>query len=308
MNKIKLMWVTCLTFITLNKSYCQQKINFEDIKFDISKFIFYGTPSLTKCNEKGSPLGAADEFTILTAEMHSTFYIHRKLNESTYVIRFIPYSTKKGLFESKDTHEKNLNKAERFNYLTPPNTTNSIAAKKKESQKSSIVRNLVDDAFFIISLQDLKDYAYQYNPVQKYDFSIGTISYLARMRPEVKGVASRWSTDLSLGVAAGIRRNYGENAGLSLLMGIAVTKISLDATSTGGVVTGSTEKPALTPNLNLLFTYKIFSVGVGVGLDWINEDSPETKAWIYNKRAFYAVGFGINIFSQSTGKTAKQDQ
>ncbi|MCB0524157.1 MAG: hypothetical protein R3A50_07075 [Saprospiraceae bacterium] len=70
------------------------------------------------------------------------------------------------------------------------------------------------------------------------------------------------------------------------------------------------KKPALTPSLNLLFSFQNFSIGFGKGMDWINADSAESTSWIYNKKICYAVGFGINIFRSSSNEstTAREDQ
>ena len=298
----------CLTILTF-KMYAQEKINLDDVKLDRSIYIFYGTPTITKSDEAGTALGT-DDFKKTIPPIYSTFTIHKKLDANTYIIRFRSWSTQKGIFESDGNHKKNLMKALTYNYVVPTGTLTTFQGKTKTDDKTNIVTSLKEEAFFTIAVQDLKDYAYVYNPKPKYEFNYGTISYLGRMRPKVGDVSGRWSTDLNLGLTAGLRRNIGKNVGLSLLAGLAITRINLDSISTNGIVRSTSEKPAFTPSLNMLFSFQNFSVGFGIGMDWINEDSKETSAWIYNKKLFYAVGFGINIFRTSSNEngTTKQDQ
>lgn len=298
----------CLIF-ALNNLNAQEKINLDDIRLDRSVYIFYGSRPIIKSDEAGIAL-ATDDISSTTAPMFSTFTIHKKKDANTYVIRFQSWSTKKGIFESESNHNKNLTKALTYNYLAPTGTQNTFQGKSKIDDKTAFVVGLREEAFFTISTEDLKNYAYVYKPKPKTEFNYGTISYLARIRPKIGGVNSRWSTDLNLGLTAGIRKNYGKNIGLSLLGGLSITKVNLDSISTNGAIMTTSEKPALTYSLNLLFSYQNFSIGFGIGKDWINADSKETSSWIYNKKIFYSIGFGINIFRSSSNEntTARQDQ
>ncbi len=139
--------------------------------------------------------------------------------------------------------------------------------------------------------------SYVFNPKPSYEFTYGTITYLARIRQAVDSVPGRWSSDLNLGLTAGIKKNLPNNMSISFSGGISFTRINLDSISTRGIVKSSLDKPALTTSLNLLFSYKSFSLGVGRGWDWINEDSKESKAWVYNKKGFWSIAFGFNIFN-----------
>jgi hypothetical protein len=288
-------------------SYAQRKINLNDVKFDISTYIFYGQPTLEKTDGEGRPL-TADEFATVSAPLYSTFTIHKAVdNDETYIIKFKRWSTRHGVFESKQTHVSNLKKALIYNHVVPKETTSTFNAKSK-GEKSDLVIGLEEEAYFEISKDDLLKYAYEYNPLKRLEFSYGTISYLARMRSKVGDIPGKWTTDLNLGVTAGVRLNFTKNVGLSLLGGLAISKINLDSISTKGLIKNTSEKPAFTPSLNLLFSYQNFSVGFGIGMDWINQDSPETKEWIYNNQIFYSIGFGINIFKTSDNESEQADQ
>lgn len=281
-------------------AHAQVRINLDDVKFDLSRYIFYGRPPITKCSEDGTAL-SGDEHYQTTAELYSTFTVHRKLADGNYVIRFEAYSTNKGVFEKQSHHEENLRKAMKFNFVAPAGTTNNF---QSSDNKASLVKNLLSEAFFIVSEQGLKDFAYVYNPRSNYEFSYGTISYLARIRPRVDDTPGKWSTDFNLGLTAGIRGNYGKNVGVSLLFGISITKVVLDSFSTRGYVRTTSEKPSFTPSLNALISYRNFTIGFGAGMDWISEN---TENWLYNRRLFFAVGFGINIFSSSADSDTTVD-
>lgn len=301
-----LLLVISLIFISIDNVLSQGRINLDDINYDKTVYIFYGTPPITKCDQDGTLLN--NDITNKTvAPYNATFTVHRVKGTSEYIIRFKPWSIRKGCFEKNKSHNKNIKKALQFNYLS---IKSEIEGLKSTKELEEIPSGLKDEAFFIISREELRNHAYIYNPKPKYEFSYGTISYLARMRPRIGNVAGRWSTDLNLGFTAGIKKNYGESVGMSLLAGLSITKINLDSVSTRGVVKSTSEKPALTPSLNLLFSYQNVSIGLGMGFDWLNEDSQETTAWIYNKRIFYCVGLGINIFRSSANEniTSRADQ
>lgn len=290
----------------------QEIINVDAVKFDNDVFIFEGMPTITKCDQAGTPTAAPNKEQ---APLNATFTIHRLISGRTdYVIKFNKWKTQsKGIFNNKSLDE-NIAKARVFNYVDyvapvglvgpPPsktffNTVEGTKSVKLTSVAPVASEVIVDDAYFIISKSDLLLYAKKYNPIPKVDFTFGTIAYLARIRPRVDGISSKWSTDLSGGVAYGPRFRLNRNWGISLLGGVTITKVNLDAISTRGYLSESVEKVALTPMLNTLFNYKNFTFGGAIGFDWINEDTEESKAWVYNKKLFWSFGIGFNIFTST---------
>ncbi len=294
----------------------QEIINVDAVKFDNDVFIFEGMPTITKCDQAGIPTAAPNKEQ---APLNATFTIHRLIAGSTnYVIKFKGWETsKKGFLSSVEKAlPENIDKARKFNFIqvalpavpAPPalppivNKFNSSnGAKTKAPAPAALGANEIvyEDAYFIISKSDLLLYAKKYNPIPKVDFTFGTIAYLARIRPRVDGISSKWSTDLSGGVAYGPRFRLNRNWGISLLGGVTITKVNLDAISTRGYLSESVEKVALTPMLNTLFNYKNFTFGGAIGFDWINEDTEESKAWVYNKKLFWSFGIGFNIFTST---------
>ena len=286
----------------------QKPFSENDLDFRSKRYIFTGSPIITKSDLEGNEL-SHDQFYKVRAQINSTFTVIEQYH-AQYLIQVIDYNISKGMFESEYNHVQNLEKSLKYNTVTPAATFNSFRAATDTSGKTEVAKVAQpNEAYFLVTKDDLEKFAVEYNPKPRFEFAFGTISYLARMRPGVSGSPGKWTTDLSLGLAAGASWNINKNNSLGLLAGVAITKISLDSLSTRGVVTSVSEKPALTPNLNLLYSYKNFSVGVGVGMDWINDESKESRAWIYNNRLFYAVGFGINIFrSNNEEETAAEDQ
>lgn len=293
----------------------QEIINVDAIKYNNDVFIFQeGMPTITQCSDVGVTTATTQQ-----APLNSTFTICRKVAGSTdFVIKFNKWKTQsKGIFYNKPLND-NIAKSRVFNYVdyvapAPIGGAASPAVRKtflktddgsKSVKLTSVapVANevIVDDAYFRISKSDLLLYAKKYNPIPKVDFTFGTIAYLARIRPRVAGISSKWSTDLAGGVSYGPRYRFNKNWGVSLLGGVNITKVNLDAISTRGYLTDTTvEKVALTPMLNTLINYKNFTFGGAIGFDWINEDTEESKAWVYNKKLFWSFGIGFNIFTST---------
>lgn len=109
----------------------------------------------------------------------------------------------------------------------------------------------------------------------------------------------------NLGFAYGIKRNFNKNWGVAALGGISFSKAKIDSLSTSPSIDKNIEKISLSPTLNILCNYKNFFIGIGAGFDWINLDDEESKKWVYNKKIFYAIGIGMNLFSRSTSDTPK---
>ncbi|MGN7706181.1 hypothetical protein KYG33_11255 [Chryseobacterium sp. D764] len=282
----------------------QEKINKNKID-EKSQFIFdyLTTTKGVDCTKDGIKLEGIEELNMPT---NAIFTIEKENDDGSFVIKF-------SIWKSKDHLEDNLT----YYYKQVGKNTKILDAIKTEEfdlkTGKAVKKNIVDsesnvinvtERFFLVKKDDLLLNGSVYN-LPKYEFVFGTISYLARIRPSVKDIPSYWSTDLNLGFAYGIKRNFNKNWGIAALGGISFSKAKIDSLSTSPSIDKSIEKISLSPTLNILCNYKNFFIGIGAGFDWINLDDEESKKWVYNKKIFYAIGIGMNLFSSSTSDTPK---
>ncbi|MFP9117038.1 hypothetical protein ACLI08_04525 [Flavobacterium sp. RNTU_13] len=278
--------LTLFMLFNIIEVFSQTPITEANIKYNTQQYILFGKPKIFKVDKGGNRIG---DHPMVFADLNMTFIImntFKHTGDTIYCqIKIDKYP------------KKNLAKRMLYNfYSTDLNKLNSNEVLKSTKDTLEKYSKEKEDVYYIIKLDDILKYGYIYNPFTHWEFNFGTITYLTRIRPAIDGQKSRWSNDLSLGIAAGTKYNFSNNFSISLLGGLSISKVSLDELSTKGVATQVVEKPALTPNINLIGSYKFFSLGIGLGWDIVNNDTVESKAWIYNGKPFMGLCFGINIF------------
>ena len=311
-----------LTFfgIVLNYStlYAQEKINFDDLQVQ-DVFIFSKKqPNIRKCKRDGTLLAPVQSYP---APINATFNIIDKSGANDYIIQINFWKTKNII---KNPLTNNIAKALLYNYndISAPavlalrnasipveklntSTGTKYSTKDRTSKTDEI---FVEDAYFLISKNDLLLSAVTYNPESKINFVFGTVAYLIKVRPRVSGgIDSRWESFSSVGITYGPQFKLNKNWGISTLGGLAFSKINLDKESVRSTDVNYVvpEKIAVTPSFNLLFNYKQFSFGGALGMDWINQNKDETNKWIYNKKLFWTVGLGFNLFTSGETNTTE---
>jgi hypothetical protein len=287
----------------------QNEINTNFIKYNQDIFIFNGKPDIYIASET-----TPDNSDIIYHPIiNSTFYIVKECvktgnHENGYIIEFLDWNTNSFL-QSKKRQNTNIRNALSYNYkdvspkdknLQQIDPIKNIKFNIKTGEKSAAVNVentnnitgaqsnnneiIVEKKYFFITEKDLLSNAKIYNPSPKFEFTFGTIAYFVKIRPRFKNeISSQWSTDIAGGLTYGPKCNITKNWGVSALGGLTLSKIKLDSISTRGFIPNKIiEKVAITPTLNLLFTYKNFTFGEAIGMDWINDDSPESARWVYN--------------------------
>lgn len=300
--RAKFLLLGIFIFLT-NSVLCQEN------KIDLSShYVFNDFISLKECDASGKETGDTIQMPI-----NAIYKITGKKGKN-YIIQFLRWKLNKENIKNNlsfyykpinDNKEKEKNEEERFDFNTEKFNLVSGKLDDSESIKSqklseSTEENTIDvtERFFLIEQNTILLNSIKYE-FKKYEFVFGTITYLARIRPTTKGISGNWSTDLNLGIAYGIKKNLNNNWGVALLGGLSISKIKIDSLSTQPSINETIEKVSLSPTVNFLLNYKNFYIGLGVGFDWINHDTEESKRWVYNKKSFYAIGIGINLFSSS---------
>ncbi len=285
-------------------SWGQEKISLNKIDYGNSQYIFTESTLIAECDLEGNKNGNNER-----APINAIFVISGNKDDN-YIIKFLKWKENKNnisnnlkyyykqINQNRNAHNEKV--VQEFNLLTGKANDKISNIRNNDNESAETIE--IIETYFLLSKIDLLTAASTYTPIPKYEFVFGTIGYLVRIRPATSGFSSNWSTDLNLGIAYGAKVNFNKNWGISALGGLSLSKIKIDSLSTSPSINKSIEKVTLSPTVNVLLNYKNFFVGLGVGYDWLNLDTEESKRWIYNRKPFYALGIGINLFSSNNGK------
>ena len=130
----------------------------------------------------------------------------------------------------------------------------------------------------------------------KWNISLGMLTTPFKLRP----TNSIFTSNLNLGTAISVQYKVNDDFAWGGIMGISVSSITMDSASTKGHVITTTDRPALTPSINSLISYKNINVTLGVGIDYINKTTVTERSWIYNGKPWIGFGIGVSLFN-STG-------
>ncbi|WP_332737611.1 hypothetical protein [Flavihumibacter sp.] len=139
-------------------------------------------------------------------------------------------------------------------------------------------------------------------------FTAGTVIVPVKMRFN----KFDFSKDFTIGPSIGAKfraSKYSDNH-LNLLLGFGITSVTLDSFSTKGQIITSTDRPALTPSLGIVFEFNNVQIGLFSGLDYISKK--EKINWQYQGKPWISFGLGYTILSRQSNKVSdtngKQDK
>jgi len=176
--------------------------------------------------------------------------------------------------------------------------------------------------YFLISQDSLKKYSSEYKEVPEWTITFGVLTTPFKLRLS----KFSFSNNLSVGGAVYIQRKINDNWSWGGVVALSLSSVTLDANSTyvypegtteasrntlsPSALTTSTTRPAFTPSLHALFSYKTINFIFGVGADYINKPTnigtstnPEA-GWIYNGKPWIGIGFGISLFGNNNTTNA----
>ena len=107
--------------------------------------------------------------------------------------------------------------------------------------------------------------------------------------------------NISLGSTIGLKTRiskYNPNY-LNLLFGASISTVTLDSLGTRGKISGQSLNniAAFSPSLGLVLEFGKTQVGVFYGWDLISKSTQERYEWIYHKKPWLTIGFGVSIFN-----------
>lgn len=172
--------------------------------------------------------------------------------------------------------------------------------------------------FFVLSKDNFTKFCSVYTSTPTWDINFGVLSTPFKLRFN----RFSFSNNLSVGGAVYFQKKFDVDWSWGFVFGLSLSSVTLDAASTNVYPDGTTEatkatsstsplltsttRPAFTPSLHYLISYKNISFLIGGGFDFISKTTnvatptnPEA-GWMYNGKPWLGIGFGISLFNNNS--------
>jgi hypothetical protein len=242
-------------------------------------YIFDGFVQVTECTNIGKPVPNA---RTVTAPQGAKFVVVAAPDDKNIVFRFTTFNISGSAAKQAQGHAAQLT----YNFKDNPQP-GAIGASKKSR----------DTIFFALPISTLTSTCSIYTPKSSFNFGSVTTPFKYRFNP------GQFTSNLSLGAQVYYQRTFSKDYSWGIMAGVSLTSVTLDSFSTKGVVTTSTDRPALTPSIGAMLGYKNINILVSLGLDHINKTSTIEESWVYNNKVWLGFGIGISLFTASSNST-----
>jgi hypothetical protein len=239
-------------------------------------YIFDGNLKIGKCDAIGNPLPG----TVIAYKGSLFTVVHSNDTTHYLTIAFVPYI-------------RNTEKQSIYNYR------DLKSLPKTRAERSNISQSNIQ--YFLLKENDFTGSASEYMHTPYFDVSFGTLVTPIKFRP----TKSLWTSNLSLGASVNIKHQINDNSALGGILGFSITSVSLDSASTNYKVKTSTDRPAYTPSLSFVYSYKNVNFLAGIGFDFINKTSIVEQSWIFSGKPWLGFGIGVNLFTANSGTPNK---
>ena len=108
-----------------------------------------------------------------------------------------------------------------------------------------------------------------------------------------------FTKDITLGSTFGVKYAFSkkQNAAIDGLVGIGVSSLTIDSTSSRGKTTQPVDLLAFSTSLGLVVEFGNAQVGAFLGFDFISNKNQNEYNWIYRNKPWISFGLGYSIFS-----------
>ena len=161
--------------------------------------------------------------------------------------------------------------------------------------------------YFLLSKADMEHSCSDNTDASKWVINYGALIIPFKFRP----TKSLFTSNLNLGSSIYFQYKMSPDWAHGVVVGISLSSVTLDSLSTRYKIKTNTDRPAFTPSLSYVISYKNISFTAGVGTDIINKTSIIEKSWIFNGKPWIGFGIGINLFSSggpTSNTTPTKDQ
>jgi len=262
--------VLCL-FVGLsifNHSDSQETIQ----KYKGKTYIFDAYENVKNCDA----LGTTDNSEI-TVTKGALYTVERVMSNGDLVIKFLKWN------------DKNPEEQKKYNFKMLAATATKATPLPSDNLK-----------FFLLDKKTFTASCSEYNFHQKWDITFGTLTTPFKFRHS----PFLFTTNLNLGTSVAFQKKFYTNWSWGIVAGLSLSSITLDSFSTKGFVKTNTERPAVTPSISGMISYKNVNLTLGFGWDFINKTSTIEESWIYHGKRWIGIGIGVSLFNPSSGSQA----
>ncbi|MGZ3755452.1 MAG: hypothetical protein ACXVAY_01110 [Mucilaginibacter sp.] len=223
-----------------------------------------------------------------------------------------PKNQPKNLLESDNKAVLNEDSAKKMEIIVKRNAYNFIKYANQAYAPESISAPFDNRRFFTIAKDTVDQFSTIYQKTQTWDINFGILTMPFKLRFN----SFAFTSNTGLGTAVYFQKKSRENWTWGFAGGFSLSSVTLDAASTfihadgtagstTTAITTSTTRPAFTPSVSFVLSYKTINFMVGSGADFISKPNGIATAtnpeagWIYNGKPWIGIGFGINIFGNN---------
>ncbi len=205
-------------------------------------------------------------------------FVQSVKNNETVVIQFLDYT-------GKSSASKSL-----FLSLNAPSTTDS------------------DRYYFCLSRARFDRFsrrAFATGP-RSTELAVGALVLPVKLRPgTASGAGFDFANDVAFGTSAGARMRILDHRELfvSLLVGVALSSVSLTAENTADALTTTTDRAAFTWTTGAMIEANKFQLGVFIGQDRISQ--PKAANWAFQGKTWFGLGLGYALFGAAPAQPAR---
>jgi hypothetical protein len=182
-----------------------------------------------------------------------------------------------------------------FNIEAVNSATGDVAVKFYPFKTQPNAKNF-NDKYFVIKKFDLDNSTKDNTDASKWVISYGALIIPFKFRP----TKTLFTNNLNLGSSVYFQYQINKNFSHGVVAGISLSSVTLDSLSTNFKIKTNTDRPAFTPSLSYVISYKNISFTTGLGVDLINKTSVVEKSWIFNGKPWIGFGIGINLFNSGS--------
>jgi len=172
--------------------------------------------------------------------------------------------------------------------------------------------------YFVIGKDTLAKYCVEYKETKKWEINFGALVTPFKLRFN----RFSFSNNLSVGGAVYYQKKFDADWSWGGVLALSLSSVTLDpastnihqnAAGTNPPLKTSTTRPAFSPSVHYVLSYKTINLTAGVGFDYISKPTNIATAtnpeagWIYNGKPWLGIGLGVSLFNNNTTKPAQSD-
>ena len=169
-----------------------------------------------------------------------------------------------------------------------------LNASKKINQSNLPVEDYSTYTYFYITKAQLD---FKARPITRsnLDLVVGNVITPVKLR----FAPFDFTKDITLGSTFGVKYSFAkkQNAAVDGLLGIGVSSLTIDSTSSQGKTQQPVDLLAFSTSLGIVIEFGNAQVGAFLGFDFISNKNQNEYHWIYRNKPWISFGLGYSIFS-----------